>query len=162
MVAVTKESLIRLLNLRPHGAEGGYFSEQYLSGSWRLPDGRSAVDTIYYMLTDDSPVGHAHVNKSVTIHFYHAGSPLRYTTIDPLGKVDSFILGPDLANGHELQHAVEGGDWKATQLMGGTFGLISEVVVPAFSPKDRIIARRSELAEIFPDLDVQLLDLAWR
>jgi uncharacterized protein len=161
MLAVTKETLIRLLNLHPHQAEGGYYSEQYTSGSWMLTDGRPAIDTIYYMLTDDSPVGYFHLNKSVIVHFYHAGDPLKYTIIEPSGRVDTFVLGPDLAKGHELQRAVEGGCWKATQLMGGTFGLISEAVVPAFSPEDRTIARRAELLKLFPDLDEQLLDLVW-
>jgi uncharacterized protein len=160
-VTVTKEALIRILNLRPHEAEGGYFSEQYLSRSWFVGDGRPALDTIYYMLTEDSPIGHFHLNRSDIVHFYHAGAPLRYTTIDPSGNVEIFVLGPDVADGQLPQRVVASGYWKATELTAGSFGLISEAVVPAFSAKERIIATRSQLAELFPGLDEGLLALAW-
>jgi len=165
MVAVititAKESWIRQLQLRPHVAEGGYYCEQYKSSRWVLADGTAAMDTIYYMLTDDSPIGHFHRNKSDIVHFFHAGGPLKYTTIDPRGTVETFILGAEIEAGEELQRVVSGGCWKATELLSGSFGLISEAVVPSFAAKDRLIATRSMLGGLFPDLDKQVLRLAW-
>lgn len=159
--AISKETWIDCLHLRPHMAEGGYYSEQFLSRAWSLADGRLALDTIYYMLTNDSSVGHFHKNSSDIVHFFHAGGPLRYTTIDPAGKLDTFILGPDPTQGHYLQREVLAEFWKASELISGDYGLISEAVVPAFSAEDRIIVSRAELSKLFPHLKDSVLDLAW-
>jgi uncharacterized protein len=152
---------MQALRLEPHLAEGGYYRELYQSDRWHLADGRIAIDTIYYMLTDDSPIGHLHKNRSDIVHFYHCGGALRYTTIDPLGTVSSFVLGANPEVGEELQHVVRGGWWKSSELISGQFGLISEAVVPAFAADDRTIATRSSLIALFPDLDEELLRLAW-
>src|SRR5262249_3702803 len=90
----------------------------------------------------------------------HVGGPLNYTTIDPEGDIQTFVLGPDPTQGHCLQRVVPGGYWKASELLDGSFGLISEAVVPAFSPEDRTIGKRSELAELFPRAG-DVLRLAW-
>jgi uncharacterized protein len=152
---------MRTLELRPHVAEGGYYRELYKSYRCLLADGSPAMDTIYYMLTDDSPIGHFHVNDSDIVHFYHVGGPLRYTTIDSEGIVETFVLGSDIASGEELQRVVKGGLWKSTELLSGNFGLISEAVVPSFSPQKRTVATRSMLRRLYPDLGEDLLRLAW-
>jgi predicted cupin superfamily sugar epimerase len=160
VVVISKEAFIRSLGLRPHHDEGGYYSEQYRSPE-RLGDGRIAMDTIYYMLTDDSPLGHFHKNRSDIVHFYHSGGPLRYTSIDSRGTVETFVLGPDIDDGQQLQRVVRGGCWKASELLSGSYGLISEAVVPAFSAADRVMATSGMLKELFPQLDARLLRLAW-
>ena len=118
------------------------------------------MDTIYYMLTRDSPIGHFHMNQSDVVHFFHVGSPLRYTLIHPDGQVENFHLGPDPAQGRFLQRVVPAGWWKATELCCGEFGLISEAVTPSFRPEDRTIATRRQLEQLFAGLDPKLLDLA--
>jgi predicted cupin superfamily sugar epimerase len=156
-----KDDLIKTLGLVSHVEEGGYYLEQYRSHQWQLADGAVAADTIYYMLTDDSPIGHFHLNQSDIVHFFHCGGPIRYTTIDQNGLVDSFVLGLDVLHGEELQRAVPGGLWKASELVSGSYGLISEVVVPAFRREQRTVAVRARLQELFPAIDEQLLRLAW-
>jgi uncharacterized protein len=95
------------------------------------------------------------------VHFFHNGGPLRYTTIDPDGFVDSFVLGSDIERGELLQRAVPGGFWKASELMSGSYGLISEAVVPAFTQEQRTVASRAMLSQLFPGLDEAVLQLAW-
>jgi predicted cupin superfamily sugar epimerase len=158
---LSKEEWIKHLNLVPHKDEGGYYSLQYISDNVRLPNDRQAMDTIYYMLTDDSPIGHFHKNGSDIVHFFHAGSPLYYTTIDPDGNVGGFWLGPDSRKGQSLQHAVPAGWWKATELREGTYGLISEAVVPSFLAEKRTIATRNSLSNIYPNLSPDTLRLAY-
>jgi predicted cupin superfamily sugar epimerase len=159
-MGLSKDEWAARLKLVPHVEEGGYYSEQYRSGAG--PDGVEMMDTIYYMLTDDSSVGHFHRNRSDIVHFFHVGAPLRYTTIDPGGGIDTFVLGPDPSQGHQLQRVVRGGLWKATELCPGDapYGLISEAVTPAFAAKDRTVASRASLRELFPRLPEALLALA--
>lgn len=160
---LTEETLIRSLSLKRHLTEGGFYSEEYVAEEFLLGDGRPAMDTIYYMLTEESPVGHFHRNESDIVHFFHIGSPLKYTTISPDRVVDGFVLGTQLEQGQHLQRVVKAGYWKATELMPGdySFGLISEAVVPAFSPAKRVVASRSLLAKLLPDVDEATLRLAW-
>lgn len=160
-MTTSAEYWIRHLGLIPHEEEGGHYAIRYVSNSVCLPSGRPAVDTIYYMLTEDSPIGHFHRNMSDIIHFFHVGAPLRYTLISPDGQVERFYLGPDPSQGHTLQHVVPAGWWKATELCHGAFGLLSEAVTPSFRPEERTIATRGLLRRLFNDLDPDLLELAF-
>ena len=159
------KSTIRTLGLQVH-PEGGYFVETdrdtllvpnpfitspaYPNASShdkpRSPT-RNAMTTIHYYLTPDTPIGHFHRNKARTVHTLHQGRG-RYIIIhpdetDPITnkcKVESFIVGLDIANGEKLQWIVEGGKFKSSFLLpdsdesnesaGGL--LISETVVPGF------------------------------
>jgi predicted cupin superfamily sugar epimerase len=159
---ISKANLIKHLGLQPHPTEGGYYAEIYKAERWSMPDGNAVMDTIYYMLTDDSPIGHFHKNNSDIVHFYHLGSALRYTTIDPQGQVNTFVLGQNFSRGEVLQCVVPAGYWKATELVSGSFGLIGEAVTPAFSEKNRVLADRAMLQRLFPEISADLLRLSWQ
>lgn len=144
-----KINLIKQLNLTEH-IEGGYFVRTYQSES-SFHD-RPLMTSIYYMLTNERPIGHFHKNKSDIMHYFHLGSPMTYLTISPEGHLDSFILGSDYSKGHVLQKLVKGGYWKASILEQGEFGLLSEAVSPGFDYNDMTIATPSALRAEFPDL----------
>ncbi|MCW8998431.1 MAG: cupin domain-containing protein, partial [Kangiellaceae bacterium] len=61
-------------------------------------------------------------------------------------------LGPDIANGDELQLIVPGGYWKASQLTSGEFSLISEAVSPGFDYSDNELATIEIISREFPAL----------
>ena len=145
---MNKDSLIEQLELVKH-IEGGYFARTYQSQ--KQTNGRALSSSIYYMLTDDSPIGHFHINQSDILHFFHLGSPITYLTISPEGQLDTFILGNDITKGHLLQKVVLGGYWKASILEEGTFGLISEAVCPGLDYSDMSIATPEQLRLSFPD-----------
>ncbi len=119
---MNKRQLIEKLSLSPH-IEGGYFSRTYSSelktalSSHSKP--RYLLSSIFYLLTDDSPIGHLHKNKSDIIHYFHGGSPLSYLIIHPDGKLERKVLGFDLDSGQQLQLIVRGGCWKASELESG-------------------------------------------
>jgi len=138
-----KHEIIQLLGLKQH-VEGGYFRRTYQSPS-------NKMSSIYYMLTDDSPIGFLHKNKSDIIHYHHAGSALRYILLFPDGRLEDKILGANLAEGHLLQLTVNGGCWKATQLLDGEYGLISEAVSPGFEYSDMQIADEELIKKLFND-----------
>jgi hypothetical protein len=150
---MNKRQLIEKLSLEPH-IEGGYFCRTYSSDlKTDIADGskpRCLLSSIFYMLTDDSPIGHLHKNKSDIIHYFHGGSPLTYLILHPDGHLETKILGDDLDNGQQLQLIVKGGCWKATELAAGEFGLISEAVSPGFDYDDMELAEETIIKSQFP------------
>lgn len=152
---MNKQQLIEKLSLEPH-IEGGYFARTYRSelktGILSDAKPRCLLSSIFYMLTDDSPIGHLHKNKSDIIHYFHGGSPLTYFIIHPDGNLERAVLGSDLDKGQQLQLIVRGGCWKATELETGEFGLISEAVAPGFEYEDMELAEQRTIKNQFPHL----------
>ena len=147
------ETLIRELRLERH-IEGGYYRRTFQADHRPridLGDGeRYTMTSIYYLLTQESPVGHWHLNKSDILHFFHLGEPVTYYLIHPDGRMETVVLGPDPSKGHQLQMAVKGGTWKASHLEAGEYGLISEAVAPGFEYEDMTLGTAAQLQERFP------------
>jgi predicted cupin superfamily sugar epimerase len=150
---VRKSDVIRALQLEPH-VEGGYFRRTYCAERQvdTASQPRALMTSIFYLLTDDAPCGRLHRNRSDILHFWHAGGALRYWLIDPDGALHSVDLGPDLAAGEYLQLLVPGGWWKASELLRGEFGLLSEAVSPGFDFADMTLANHKQLATDWPQL----------
>lgn len=153
MTTLDKAGIIAALGLRGH-FEGGYFRETFRP-EHRAPFAtahgpRGTMSSIYYMLTDDSPVDHFHTKHSDGIQYHHLGAPLTYHLIHPDGRYEAVVLGPDIAAGQVPSLAVAGGVWKAAELPAGSYGLVSEVVSPAWDMEDMILVTRAELLAKFP------------
>jgi predicted cupin superfamily sugar epimerase len=149
---MNKNTLIELLQLEPH-PEGGYFRRSFASNHhFKVTHGgnRPAMTSIFYLLTEDSPVGHWHRNQSDIMHYFHCGGTLDYWLIDPTGKLLHVVLGNQLERGQQLQLLVPGGYWKATELVAGEFALLSEAVCPGFCQEDMEMATGATLAAEFP------------
>ena len=150
---MNKHDIITALGL-DHHFEGGYFRETFRSThreKFATPHGaRSTMTSIYYMLTDDSPVDVFHTKHSDGIQYYQMGAPITYHLIHPTGEYEVVVVGPDLAHGHKLCLAVTGGTWKAAELTGGEYGLVSEVVSPGWELDDMVLATRGQLLQLFP------------
>ncbi len=151
---MTTAELIRLLELEPHPTEGGYFRRTYKS-DLRCDCGsgsRPLLTSIYYLLTQDSPGGFLHRNKSDILHYHQLGAAVKYLVISPEGILAERILGPDIAHGETLQLLVPGGWWKASQLCGGDYALISEAVAPGFDYTDNEIATEEMARQNWPEI----------
>ena len=157
---MTPNDIITLLNLEPHPTEGGYFRRTYQSAlSCSTENGRRMLLTsIYYMLTQESPIGFLHRNKSDILHYHHLGVSIRYTIVSPDGVLFEKVLGPDISNGESPQLLVPGGWWKASRLYDGkaNYGLISEAVSPGFEYADNEIATEEQVQQLFPEIKPQL------
>ncbi|MDU9048604.1 MAG: cupin domain-containing protein [Candidatus Electrothrix sp. Rat3] len=155
---MTPNDIIILLNLEPHPTEGGYFRRTYESDlRCNTKNGeRVLLTSIYYMLTQGSPVGFLHRNESDIIHFYQLGASIKYTLISPDGVLSEKILGPNIVHGESLQLLVPGGWWKASRICEGDYALISEAVSPGFEYADNEIATEELVQELFPDIKPQL------
>jgi predicted cupin superfamily sugar epimerase len=153
------KQIVESLDLEPH-PEGGYFRRTYASKTI-APIGpnqsdRPTLTCIYYLLTHDSPIGHLHVNRSDIVHFFQGGSPINYTLVSPQGELETVILGTDIAAGQKLQFTVPGGWWKASQLIKGDYGLISEAVSPGFAFEDMAFVTEDDIVSRFPELNNRL------
>lgn len=148
-----RDTVIRQLGLEAH-VEGGYFKRTFQADQREKIDQgdgpRFTMTSIYYLLTSDSPVGHWHLNRSDIVHYYHLGSPVHYYLIHPDGRLETAVLGPDLAAGQQLQLTVRGGIWKASHLPAGDYGLVSEAVSPGFEYADMSLGERNKLLADFP------------
>jgi predicted cupin superfamily sugar epimerase len=148
-----KNDIIRLLDLEHH-FEGGYFRQTYKAVQRARIDTaageRTTLSTIYYMLTDDSRIDHFHTKSSDGIEYFHLGQPLTYHLIHPDGRYERVVVGPDILQGQQLQLVVQGGTWKAAELVAGDYGLVSEAVAPGWEMEDMVTPSRAELLTLFP------------
>lgn len=152
-----KQQLIAHLQLEPH-LEGGYFRRTYAASRTAAIEDvgdRLLMSSIFYLLTDDSPIGFFHRNRSDILHYWQGGSSLTYYLIDSTGQLRQVQLGPNLDAGEQLQLLVTGDTWKATELHAGEFGLLSEAVSPGFEYRDMELATSAGLLAQFPHLAPQ-------
>lgn len=148
-----KQSLITTLQLQPHPKEGGFFRRTYESDVIVTVKGaqRKLMTSIYYLLTDCNPIGYLHRNLSDIVHYYQLGCPMNYLIVSPHGELSTYVLGPELLQGQQLQLTVKGGYWKASWLAGGEFALISEAVAPGFQYHDNELAQISHFSGLPAD-----------
>jgi predicted cupin superfamily sugar epimerase len=97
------------------------------------------------MIEQSQPYTFLHMNRSDIVHFHEGGNPLRYILLHVDGTLDEKIIGP----GYERQLVVPGGVWKATELIGGEWGLVGEAVSPGFDYRDRILANPDEVRKLY-------------
>lgn len=162
MNTLSKVEIIEQLGLIEH-IEGGYFSETFRSPDTvevsREGSARNVLTSIYYLLTDERPIGRFHMNQSDIVHYFQGGSALTYYIIHPDGKLEVVKLGNNYAAGEVGQMVVKGGCWKGTHLEHGEYGLLGEAVAPGFDYRDMRIATQEEIENGFPDIFPQVKHL---
>lgn len=135
------QSTLKTLNLKPH-LEGGYYTKTdrnplRMANPFNTPNSipqaeddstRSASTAMYYYLTPSAPLGVFHRNRARTVHTWHRGRG-RYVIIhaDEGGenteggraktRVESFVVGPDVARGERMQWVIDGDKYKASYLL---------------------------------------------
>jgi predicted cupin superfamily sugar epimerase len=84
---------------------------------------RSAMTTIFYLLTPNSPKGRFHRNKGRTVHTLHKGRGryvlIRTDEVKPgeQARIETFVVGHNVEKGERLQWIVEGDIYKASYLL---------------------------------------------
>ena len=151
--------LVDALALEGH-VEGGYFRQTFKAEGQTIDQGygpRSTLTSIYYLLTTASPIGHFHMNRSDIVHYFHGGDPITYYLLLPDGRLETHVMGSDIAQGEMLQLIVPGGVWKASSVSldgDAGYGLIGEAVAPGFEYQDMQLAERGPLIEQFPSTKI--------
>jgi len=139
--------LIRELGLRPH-PEGGYFTEAYRSRN-RVgadADARSALTSIYYLLTGDDFSAFHRLSSDELWHHYE-GSDVAIECIDADGGHRQLVIGGTGAR----QAAIPPGVWFAAHLTDAAgYSLVGCDVAPGFEYEDFEIASRTGLCGVYP------------
>jgi uncharacterized protein len=140
--------LIAALGLRPH-PEGGYFTESYRSDA-RVncsAGNRSALTSIYFLLTGDSFSAFHRLTSDEVWHHY-AGGIVAIETIGADRRYRQLVIG----DGATWQAAFPAGIWFAAHVVDPDgYALIGCDVAPGFEYSDFEIGSRAELLGTFPE-----------
>lgn len=148
---MTPAELVVALGLAPH-PEGGFFRETYRSAESFAPAGIGApraVSTAILYLLRAGEKSRLHRIKSDELWHHHLGGGLRLTQLLPGGKIEETLIGPGLAAGQRLQHAVPAGAWFGAEPLG-EFALVGCTVAPGFDFADFELGKRNDLVQEFP------------
>lgn len=152
------ETLIEMLGLEPHPAEGGYFRETYRAAEnieaaalpARYGGTRSHSTAIYYLLTPDTVSALHRLASDEVFHFY-LGDPVEMLQLHPDGETSRHIIGQDVAGGMVPQLLVPRGVWQGSRLLpGGSFALMGATVAPGFDFDDYEHGVRAPLTAAYP------------
>src|SRR5215472_5008179 len=164
---LTAEEVKRLLYLRPHPREGGWFVRTYQASEVISPESfsdgrydepRHTGTAIYYLLEPDT-FSEMHMLASDEIFHHYAGDPVEMLQLHPDGSTQRTVLGRDLRAGERPQVVVERGVWQGSRLLAAAqqsadaygWALLGCTVSPGFEFADYRSAPRAELIARWPD-----------
>ena len=154
---MTADDLIRILDLAPLPIEGGFFRQTWVSVDETVHplDGRHkpAGTAIFYLLTD-APDSFSALHRLPTDEVYHfyLGDPVEQLLLHPGGRVETVVLGSDVAGGQRPQWVAPRGVWQGSRLVaGGRLALLGTTMAPGFVPGDYEGGRRNELCAAYPE-----------
>jgi uncharacterized protein len=163
------DRLTRLLGLRPHPDEGGFFVETYRSDE-TVPAGtlagrteaRAVSTAIYFLVTPESYSGLHRLPADEVFHFY-LGDPVEMLLLRPDGTAEARVLGTDLAAGMRPQVVVPRGTWQGSRLLpGGRHALLGTTMAPGFEPSDYEHGDPEALVAAYPEERARILARAPR
>lgn len=146
------QQIIAKLGLVPLPREGGYYRTTWVS-SERLPSGRAAGSSIYFLLTpDEFSVFHRLVGEEVW-HCY-GGDRVEHVQLNPAAPHATVTrLGYDVLAGETPQLTVRGGIWQAARVNPrGSYGwaLLGCTLSPAWDETEFELGERETLTRLFP------------
>ncbi len=151
---MTADEVARLLHLEPLPWEGGRFRQTHKSPlRVRTSAGRdrAAGTAILYLITPEDFSGLHRVCHDEVFHFYQ-GTPVELVRIID-GKVDTILLGADVAGGQVPQAVVPAGVWQGLRLATQTgWALLGATVTPGYEQEDFELGERAALQAEFPAL----------
>jgi uncharacterized protein len=138
--------------------EGGYFRQTYRSDigfeKEALPpgfSGRRAASTAIYFLLEGENFSAFHRLRSDEVWHFYAGGPLLVHGIDHHGRYSEIQLGNEPESGQVFQATVKAGCWFASCVRDfESYSLVGCTVSPGFDFEDFELARRDELAALYP------------
>jgi predicted cupin superfamily sugar epimerase len=164
---IAPDQIKKLLHLKPHPEEGGWFVETYRS-SETIPEKvlpsryqgiRSLGTAIYYLLTPESFSTMHRLRSDEIFHFY-LGDPVEMLQLWPDGSGRVLIMGSDILNGMQPQIIAPRGVWQGARLMkNGKFALLGTTVSPGFELIDYESGRRDDLIKAYPQFQDLIIAL---
>ena len=140
---MTKEDVIRTLNLRPLIGEGGFINELYRGEEI---NGREIYGTIYYLLTPNC-CSVMHKLDADEVWYYHDGPALEMLLIYE-DHYEVKYLGKDLLHGEVPQVLVPKGVWQGSHMAcDGEYTLVSTSMSPAYDEKQFVAGTYEDLKD---------------
>jgi predicted cupin superfamily sugar epimerase len=157
---MTAEDVKKLLGLRPHPREGGWYVRTYeaseLVAAEAFADGRYAGarrtgTAIYYLLEPDTFSEMHRLQSDEVFHFY-SGDAVEMLQLREGGRGTTIVIGNDLLRGQRPQAVVERGVWQGSRLVkGGRWALLGCTVSPGFEFEDYETGERAKLSAGWPE-----------
>jgi predicted cupin superfamily sugar epimerase len=157
---MTAEDVKKLLGLKPHPREGGWYVRTYeaaeLVAAEAFADGRYSgarrTGTAIYYLLEPETFSEMHRLKSDEVFHFYAGDAVEMLQLVEKGKGQTLVIGNDLLRGQRPQVVVERGVWQGSRLVeGGRWALLGCTVSPGFEFEDYDAGERKELCEAWPE-----------
>ncbi|MGA8940244.1 MAG: cupin domain-containing protein [Acidobacteriaceae bacterium] len=152
---MTADDVKRILGLRPHPREGGWYvrtweSSEYVAVSDRYDGPRRTSTAIYYLL-EPGTFSEMHVLKSDEIFHHYLGDAVEMLQLFEDGSSQVTVLGKDIEAGEKLQHVVRRGVWQGSRLAKPEgWALLGCTVAPGFEFEDYADAGAEELIARWP------------
>ena len=141
------DELMRAYSLETH-PEGGSFAEVWESAESR--DGRPLAGSIYFLLKGEE-ISHLHVIDCDEVWYYHEGSGMEIVCIDPKGRVERILLGPNLEKGERMMAAIPSGViFGARNLDSSGYTFVSCATAPKFTYAGFRMVHRAEMEKLCP------------
>jgi uncharacterized protein len=157
---MTADEVKRLLGLRPHPREGGWYARTYEAtervaaeafAKGRYTGPRLTGTAIYYLLEADT-FSEMHRLESDEIFHFYAGDPVEMLQLEEGSGGRIAVIGNDLKGGQRPQLVVARGVWQGSRLVeGGIWALLGCTVSPGFEFEDYEAGARSGLCERWPE-----------
>ncbi len=165
---MTAEDVKKMLGLRPHPREGGWYVRTYEASEWvdgaafsdgRYVDARRTGTAIYYLL-EEGTFSEMHRLRSDEVFHFYAGDAVEMIQLREGGLGERVVIGNDLAAGQRPQVVVPRGVWQGARLVrGGRWALLGCTVSPGFEFEDYEAGERGELCSEWPEFAVEILEL---
>jgi predicted cupin superfamily sugar epimerase len=157
---MTAEDVKKLLGLKPHPREGGWYVRTYEAGEFvaaeafsdaRYAGARRTGTAIYYLLEPETFSEMHRLQSDEVFHFY-AGDAVEMLQLREGEEGRTVVIGNDLLRGERPQAVVERGVWQGSRLVkGGRWALLGCTVSPGFEFEDYETGDRAELCAGWPD-----------
>src|SRR5580704_2535369 len=126
-LGLSAEDVKRLLGLKPHPREGGWYVRTYeaseLVVAEAFSDSRYAGDrrtgtAIYYLLEPET-FSEMHRLKSDEVFHFYMGDAVEMLQLTPGERGERILIGTDLAAGERPQVVARRGVWQGSRLKAG-------------------------------------------
>ena len=157
---MTVDEVKKLLGLRPHPQEGGWYVRTYESAEMvpaaNFADGRydgpRRTSTAIYYLLEPETFSEMHLLQSDEIFHFYAGDAVEMLQLFADGTGRRLVIGNDLAAGERPQVVVERSVWQGSRLVpGGSWALLGCTVSPGFAYEDYSSGGYEELVAQWPE-----------
>jgi predicted cupin superfamily sugar epimerase len=162
---MTAEDVKKLLGLKPHPREGGWYVRTYEAvetvgaeafGDGRYPSARRTGTAIYYLLEPET-FSEMHRLKSDEVFHFYAGDAVEMLQLTADGKGAVVVIGNDLLRGQRPQVVVERAVWQGSRLVeGGRWALLGCTVSPGFEFEDYEAEGRAWLCDGWPEFSEKI------